>query len=96
MRLPHAQIVLFMQKRLIRGYAVFHASRAGTGSNTIKSITYSRGQRMDKSNAVKINKRIYLVTFLHITKKSDPYQILSSIFSNMCVKEFESIKIFLD
>ena len=35
---------------------------------------------MDKSNAVKINKHIYLVTFLHITKKSDPYQILSSIF----------------
>ena len=49
---------------LFHGYA-----RAGAGSNTIKIITYSRGQRMDKSNAVNINKHIYLVTFLHIAKK---------------------------
>ena len=40
---------------LSHGYAVFRAARAGAGSNTIKIITFSRGQRMDKSNAVKIN-----------------------------------------
>ena len=57
---------------LSHGNAVFHAARAGAGSNTIKIITYSRGQRMDKSNAVKINKRIYLFKFLHITKKVIP------------------------
>ena len=58
-----------MQNALFHGYAVFRAARAGTGSNTIKIITYSRGQQMDKRNAVKINKHIYLFTFLHITKK---------------------------
>ena len=50
---------------LSHGYAVFRAARAGAGSNTIKIISYSRGQRMDKSNAVKINKRIYLFVFTH-------------------------------
>ena len=57
---------------LFHGYTVFRAARAGAGSNTIKIITYSRGQRMVKSNAVKINKHIYLFTFLHITKKVTP------------------------
>ena len=38
---------------LFHWYAVFRAARAGAGSNTIKIITYSKGQRMDKSNAVK-------------------------------------------
>ena len=57
---------------LFHGYAVFRAARASAGSNTIKIISYSRGQRMDKSKAVKINKRIYLVTFLHTTKKVIP------------------------
>ena len=57
---------------LFYGYAVFRAARAGACSNTIKIITYSRGQRMDKSTAVKINKHIYFVTFLHTTKKVIP------------------------
>ena len=57
---------------LFHGYAVFCAARAGAGSNAIKIVTYTRGQRMDKSNSVKINKHIYLVTFLHITKKVIP------------------------
>ena len=57
---------------LFHGYTVFSAARAGACSNTNQIITYSRGQRMDKSNAVKINKRIYLVTFLHITKNVIP------------------------
>ena len=52
---------------LFHGYAVFRAARAGAGSNTIKIITYSRGQRMDIATAVKINKHIYLITFLLIT-----------------------------
>ena len=56
---------------LFHGYAVFRAARAGAGSKTIKIITYSRGQRMDRT-AVQINKHIYLVTFLHITKKVIP------------------------
>ena len=57
---------------LFHGYAVFRAARAGTCSNTIKFITYSIGQRMDKRIAVKINKHIYLVTFLHMTNKVIP------------------------
>ena len=61
-----------MQNALIHGHAVFRAARAGSGSITIKIITYSRGQRMDKSNAVEINKQIYLVMFLHITTKVIP------------------------
>ena len=57
---------------LFNGLAVFPAARAGADTNTIKIVTYSRGQRMYKSNAVKTNKRIYLVRFLHITKKVIP------------------------
>ena len=37
---------------LFRGYAVFCAARASAGSNTIKIVTNSRSQRMDKSDAV--------------------------------------------
>ena len=54
---------------LFHGYSVFRATHAGDGSNTIKIITYSRDQQMDKNIAVKINKHIYLFTFLHITEK---------------------------
>ena len=57
---------------LFHGYAVVNASRAGASSTSIKIITYSRGQIMDKSNAVKINKHICLLTFLHIIKKVIP------------------------
>ena len=57
---------------LFHGYAVFRAACAGAGSNTIKIITYSRCQRIDKSSAEKINNHIYLVMFLHITKKVIP------------------------
>ena len=66
------KLLIACKNALFHGYAVFRAARAGTGSNTIKIITYSIGQRMDKGNTVKINKHIYLVTFLHITKNVIP------------------------